>query len=315
MRLCKIGWSMHEFGLIEWIRQRTPAAAGVDIGIGDDAAVCRLTAGRPLIATTDMLLEGSCFILAEAGPLRVGRKAMAVNLSDIAAMAGAPRFALVSLALPRDATASLAQDIMVGMQALASEYAVAIIGGDTNTWAGPLAISVTLLGEGHHTAPITRAGAKPGDAICVTGALGGSILGRHLEPCPRIAAAQYLASNYAITAMIDISDGLAKDLHRIIAASQCGALVDEQAIPIHADAVRLAAQTNKRPVDHALNDGEDFELIFTLPPAEAADLCARQPVPGVHIHCVGAITPSDYLLKRPTGTVALEPGGYEHRFR
>ena len=160
-----------EFAFIDWLRQRTPAAANVLVGPGDDAAVLQPTT-RPLLVTTDMLLDGSCFRLAEAGPVRVGRKAIAVNLSDIAAMAGVPIAAVVSVGLPRSGGIELPEQLYLGMREMADRFALPIVGGDTNSWDGPLAISVTILGEATALGPVLRSGAKVGDWIMVTGAWG-----------------------------------------------------------------------------------------------------------------------------------------------
>src|SRR5437773_134835 len=187
-----------------------------------------------------MLLEGSCFRLAEAGPRRVGRKAMAVNLSDIAAMAGLPVAAVVSLGLPRQGGLALAQELDAGLREMADAFGVAIIGGDTNSWDGPLVISVTLLGEPTGRSPVTRGGARPGDWLVVTGPLGGSILGKHLDFTPRIHEALALHRECDLHAMIDISDGLAADLHHLCAESHCGARLRAEAIPIAPAALQLA---------------------------------------------------------------------------
>src|SRR6059058_4588836 len=136
-----------EFAFIDWLRRRTPSDRRVLIGPGDDTAAVRVTPGVPVLVTSDMLLEGSCFKLAEAGPRRVGRKAMAVNLSDIAAMAGVPVAAVVSVGLPRHGGRALAEGLYLGLREMADEFGVAIVGGDTNTWDGPLVINVTILGE------------------------------------------------------------------------------------------------------------------------------------------------------------------------
>ena len=156
-----------EFAYIDWLRQRTPTAPGVFIGPGDDCAAVQLPGNHATLVTTDMLLEGSCFLLAEAGPRRVGRKAMSANLSDIAAMAGVPRYAVVSLGLPRRDGRELAEQLYLGIREVADTFDTAIVGGDTNTWDGPLVISVTLFGEATARGAVTRAGAKIGDWIFV----------------------------------------------------------------------------------------------------------------------------------------------------
>src|SRR5262245_6308891 len=176
---------MCEFDFIRWLRERTPAQAGVTVGPGDDCAVVSDSAGRPWLVTTDMLMDGVHFKLAEAGARRVGRKAMAVNLSDIAAMGGRPRWAVASLALPQGNGGALAEGLYLGLREAADAFGVALVGGDTNAWTGPLVISVTLIGEAGPQGPILRRGAKPGDWLIATGPFGGSIAGRHLDFTPR----------------------------------------------------------------------------------------------------------------------------------
>src|SRR5262245_43153130 len=206
---------MSEIAYIDWLRRQTPPAQRVMIGPGDDCAAIDWSHGRPCVITTDMLMEGVDFILAEATPRRVGRKAMATNLSDIAAMAGKPVAAVVSVALPKHGGQQLAEEIYRGLREVADQFDTAIAGGDTNSWNGPLVISVTVLGEPTGRGPVTRSGAKPGDWLFVTGPLGGSIRGKHLDFTPRVREAQQLHSLAELHAMIDISDGLAVDVHHI----------------------------------------------------------------------------------------------------
>jgi len=178
-----------EFAFIDWLRKRTPSAARVLLGPGDDTAALSWPGDVPCLVTTDMLLDGSCFVLAEAGPRRVGRKAMAVNLSDIAAMAGRPVAAVVSVGLPRQGGRALAEELYLGLREVADSFDTAIVGGDTNSWDGPLVISVTLLGEATPPGPVRRRGARPGDWLMATGTFGGSILGKHLDFTPRVREA------------------------------------------------------------------------------------------------------------------------------
>src|SRR6266581_4525107 len=230
---------MGEFAYIDWLRRRTPADPRVLIGPGDDAAALRLTPGVPCLVTTDMLLDGSCFRLAEAGPRRVGRKAMAVNLSDIAAMAGKPVAAVVSVGLPRQGGRALAEELYLGLREVADAFDTAVVGGDTNSWDGPLVINVTLLGEATPRGAVRRSGARVGDWLMVTGPLGGSILGKHLDFTPRVWEAAKLHLAAPLHAMIDISDGLAADLHHLCTESGCGAVLRAEAIPIAEDAHKL----------------------------------------------------------------------------
>src|SRR6516164_383102 len=177
---------MSEFAYINWIRRHTPHDPRILIGPGDDTAALHWAKDKPLLVTTDMLLDGSCFRLAEAGPRRVGRKAMAVNLSDIAAMAGVPTAAVVSVGLPRAGGRELAEQLYLGMREVAVAFNLPLVGGDTNSWDGPLSVSVTILGEATERGPVLRSGAKVGDWVLVTGPFGGSILGHHLDFMPRV---------------------------------------------------------------------------------------------------------------------------------
>jgi thiamine-monophosphate kinase len=303
--------SSGEFEYIDWLRRRTPSAAGVIVGPGDDCAVLR-PPSRPLLFTTDMLLDGSCFRLVEAGPRRVGRKAIAVNLSDIAAMAGVPTAAVVSVGLPRAGGRELAEELYLGMREVADAFGVPLVGGDTNSWDGPLSISITVLGESTEQGPVLRSGARVGDWVMVTGPLGGSILGHHLDFTPRIREALALDQAAELHAMIDVSDGLAKDLHHICEESHCGAVLFADAIPVSDAARDLAARDGRSPLDHALSDGEDFELVFTVSPANGERLLKEQPVPGIVIARIGQIIEKGYWLERGGTRERLEPRGYEH---
>src|SRR4051794_14257091 len=254
-----------ELAFIEWLRRRTPSAARVLIGPGDDTAAVNWPAG-PCLVTTDMLLEGSCFVLEggsvqvpgvePASPRRVGRKSMAVNISDVAAMAGVPVAAVVSVGLPRRGGRALAEELYFGLREMADAFDVAIVGGDTNTWDGPLVINVTVFGEPGPGGIVRRNGARPGDWLLVTGPLGGSILGKHLDFVPRVREAQRLATSAALRAMIDVSDGLATDVAKLCAESGCGAVLWAERVPI-SDAAR-DMNDGKSPLEHALGDGEDF---------------------------------------------------------
>src|SRR5262245_41869847 len=301
-----------EFAFIDWVRKRTAHTAEVIVGPGDDAAVLRPPT-RPQLVTTDMLLDGSCFRLAEAGPYRVGRKAMAVNLSDIAAMAGVPTAAVVSVGLPRDGGRDLAEQLYLGMRAVADEFRVVLVGGDTNSWDGPLAISVTVLGEATERGPGLRSGARVGDWLMVTGPLGGSILGHHLDFTPRVREALRLHEMADLHAMIDISDGLAKDLHHICEESRCGALLYANRIPVTDAARQLGARDGRTVEDHALSDGEDFELVFTVAPADGDRWLREQPGAGIAVCRIGEILEDGYSIERAGKRERLEPRGYEHR--
>jgi thiamine-monophosphate kinase len=298
-----------EFEFVDWIRGRTPADARVVIGPGDDAALVRWAGAAGCLVTTDMLLEGSCFLLS-AGGRAIGRKAMAVNLSDMAAMAGRPTAAVVSVGLPRRGGRQLAEDLYRGLQEEAAAFDTAIVGGDTNSWDGSLVISVTLLGTPTARGPVRRSGARPGDWLFVTGPLGGSILGKHLTFTPRIREALALHEKVDVHAMIDISDGLAADLHHICDESGCGAELDAAAIPISDDACRM--NDGKSPLDHALGDGEDFELLFAVAPEAGRNLLDIQPLSGLKLVCIGRCLESGVWLCTANQREPLPPRGYVH---
>lgn len=301
---------MNEFDYIAWLRRRSPVDPRVLVGIGDDAAVLKASSA-PWLVTTDMLLDGSHFNLAEAGARRVGRKAMAVNLSDIAAMAGRPVAAVVSAGLPRGAGPALAEELYEGLREMADAFDTAIIGGDTNSWNAGLVLSVTVLGEATAKGPVLRGGARPGDWLLVTGALGGSLSGKHLDFTPRVNEALLLHEHAELHAMIDISDGLAADVHHICEESGCGAVLRAESIPI-SDAAK-SLRDGKSPLEHALADGEDFELAFAVSPQDADRLLKTQPVPGIVLTHVGEVLAAkEFLLEEKGQRNVLPPRGYVH---
>lgn len=318
--------SAGEFEYIRWLRNRTPTDQRVLVGPGDDCAVLAPPV-RPILVTTDVLTEGVDFILAESGGRAIGRKAMAVNLSDIAAMAGVPMAAVVGVVLPTVASrdrqeaaepdqplpggrGSLAEDLYLGLREVADAFGVALVGGDTNSWDGGLVISVTVLGEATERGPVLRSGAKPGDWLFVTGPLGGSLRGRHLSPTPRVREALALHRFADLHAMADISDGLSADLNHILEESGCGAVLHADAIPIHADAVELARMSGRTPLVHALGDGEDFELVFAVSPADGEWLSNVLPLP--NLTKVGECVERGLWLERGGTRMPLEPKGWVH---
>jgi thiamine-monophosphate kinase len=302
-----------EFEFIDWLRHRTARHPRVPVGPGDDCAVLTTTPGVPWLVTTDMLLEGSHFVLAEAGPRRVGRKAIAVNLSDIAAMGGRPVAAFVSVGLPRVGSRAIAEELYGGMRAIADEFGTAIAGGDTNSGPGGLVVSVTLMGEPGPQGPILRRGAAPGDWLMVTGPLGGSVLGKHFDFTPRVREALQLQEHTCLRAMIDVSDGLAADVHHLCEESGCGAVLHADAIPVSDAARRM--NDSRSPLEHALGDGEDFELAFAVAPDDGERLLRDQPVPGITLYRVGEFVAGRGLTLMEAGQPRpLPPTGYVHRF-
>ncbi len=263
-----------------------------------------------------MLVEGVHFLSEEVSPRQIGRKLLAVNLSDLAAMAARPTAAVISLALPREGGYQLAVELYEGLLPLAARYDMAIAGGDTNVWDGPLVASLTLLGDPHPRGSLRRDGAVAGDAILVTGALGGSLQGRHLDFEPRLHEAQQLRENYELHAGIDITDGLAIDLSRILSASRCGAIIDVDSIPIAEAAQDLSRQARDEatPVQHALSDGEDFELLLTVSQEEARRMLADAPL-DISLTIIGEITLGCEMRQRDRQRriTPLSADGYQHR--
>jgi thiamine-monophosphate kinase len=305
-----------ESDLVAWIRQQVAPHARVRVGPGDDAAVLWLGDSTACVVTVDMLTDGVDFHLDRAAPRRVGRKALAVNLSDVAAMAARPVAAFVAVALPRRGGRELGQELLEGMLPLAAEHDVSIAGGDTNSWDGPLAISVTLIGEPSSKGPLLRRGAQPGDRIVVTGELGGSILGRHLDFQPRVQQALWLHERYQLHAGMDVSDGLSLDLGRLCDESCCGAVVWTEAVPISDAARELERADGTSALQHALSDGEDFELLLAVPPEEAERILADATL-GVRTTMIGEFVETRGLWQSTTPASARTPLprlGYEHRF-
>ncbi|WP_298865000.1 thiamine-monophosphate kinase [uncultured Gimesia sp.] len=305
--------SFHEFDLIQWIRKQCPDSPSNVIGIGDDAAIIQPLTDNELLLATDMLMEGTHFTFPPATPKLAGRKALAVNLSDIAAMGGVPHSALISLALPRTRGPEFAKSVMQGIIQLADEFQIQIIGGDTNSWDGPLVINVAIIGTAASSRSIQRSGATPGDWIFVTGELGGSFASHHLTFTPRVKEAAQLRKSVSINSMIDISDGLGSDLHHILSESQVGAVLRKIAIPI-SQRVSLEESPADR-MQHALNDGEDFELLFTASP-EAGQLLLDQSPINCQLTHIGEIRAEQgAFLEDDAGSVTpLERTGWKHQF-
>ena len=303
--------------LIAWLRQRLPPHSRLELGPGDDAAVVRIGDGCRCVMSVDMLTDRVDFQLDGIDPRRVGRKCLAANLSDLAAMASRPLAAVVALCLPRQGGMRLAKSLYEGMLPLAQRYDLAIAGGDTNSWDGPLAVSITVLGAVTGRGPLRRSGAQPGDRILVTGRFGGSILARHLDFEPRVSEAIALHAGYELHAGIDASDGLSLDLARLLEESGCGAVVDTRRVPVSDDARRLADQLadGSTPLDHALADGEDFELILAVPPDAARRMLADRPLE-TPLADIGEVIaePGLWQAEAGGGRAPLPVRGWEHRF-
>jgi len=290
-----------EFGLIHRIKKLIRTGVSVVKGPGDDCAVIKFSKDKYMLFTCDMIVEGVDFTAKER-PYLVGRKAIAVSVSDIAACAGLPRYCLVSVGLPKNTSVEFIDKLVKGMLSLAKKYGINIVGGDLSR-ARQLTIDVSMLGIVEKKNLVLRSGAKTGDIIFITGKLGGSILGRHLRFMPRLKEARFLARNFSVNSMIDISDGLVQDLGHILEESSTGAIIYEDLIPISKQA---------RNLHDALYWGEDFELLFTLSASEAKKLY-RKKLTG--FKPIGEIVDKKYglrLVDRKGKEKIIKPKGFRH---
>ena len=301
-----------ELALVEYFRQ---VAGGdsprVPIGIGDDMAGVR-AAGDLILITCDMLLDGTHFDSARHSMQQIGRKALACSLSDCAAMACQPLAATVSAGLNESMTEDDARELFAGLKTMGDEFDCPIVGGDTTSWPHPLVIDVSMLAApATPRGPVRRDGARVGDDLYVTGTLGGSLQGKHLTFTPRVREAITLAAALQdkLHAMMDLSDGLSLDLHRLCQAGRVGATLEEERLEtVISEAARSAAAADGRsPLEHALHDGEDFELLFVV---EAG---ATPPDPEVACTRLGQIVSGGLTLRSADGRTSLiKPHGYEH---
>jgi len=336
MKISEIG----EFGLIERISKNTIInPKNIILGIGDDCAAYYTSPDKIVLATCDMLVENIHFTLSTCSPRQLGRKAMTVNISDIAAMGGIPRHALFSLGTASSTSVEFIDQLADGMKEEAKLFEVNIVGGDTVRSPLGLVINITLIGEVETDLIIRRDTANPGDLIMVTGELGGSAAGlalllgegkaslvspgifrevkeAHLSPIPEIEEGRIIAQNKLATAMIDISDGLSSDLTRICEASRVGAKVYASQIPLLPAAESVAKLLKKNPLDFALYGGEDYKLLFTVSPEKveiARNLLYTELK--TKVTEVGVIREEQegIKLKDLQGKVAdLQPKGYNH---
>jgi len=304
-----------EFAFIDWIRAQTAEAGRrLLVGPGDDACVIDPGEGARVSLTTDMLLEGTHFDLKRVTPAEVGWKAMGAGLSDIAAMGMRPIACVAAVGLPDATDRGFRESLYRGMRDVADRFDVPIAGGDVTSWAASqVVVCVTVLGRDASTEPVLRSGARVGDVVVVTGELGGSLLGRHVRFIPRVDEALAICTGYSPHAMIDVSDGLSSDLAHVAVESGVGAVIEEQHLPISPDAVAASKADGGTPLAHALDDGEDFELLVTLAETDALRLVADAPC-GTRVTAVGRIVAGDTLTLRGADgrERALEPGGYEH---
>lgn len=336
MRLADVG----EFALIARLTAGLSSRPDVALGAGDDAAALDLGADQLLLATCDAQVEGRHFLPNIATPYEIGYKALAVNLSDIAAMGGEPLWALVSLIASPEMDVATVEGVYDGLRALADRYHVAIVGGNISSTTGPLTIDITALGRAARGRMITRAGARPGDHLLVTGSLGAGLAGlraftaaspldvppealarvrsRMVMPEPRIREGLALAESHVVTAMMDLSDGLAGDLAHICERSHVGALVSADALPVDGATRAVANALGVDVTTLALFGGDDYELLFTTPPADTARALAALATAGASATIIGEITPSETGMRVRDSdgvTSPLAARGWDHLSR
>lgn len=298
---------MREFDLIEHLKRKIPRRMQGKIGIGDDAAVFQ-GGGGELLLTTDAIVEGVDFFRNKAAPELVGRKALAINLSDIAAMGGSPIAFVVTLGISRSLDTQWIDKFYEGMIGLAKKYKTLLVGGDMTTSRDFFA-SIALVGHAKSAEIVSRSGAKPGDLIGVTGTLGGSILGHHLNFEPRIPEGRFLAQRVHPNAMMDISDGLLQDLEHILKDSRAAAKLDLDQIPVSEDAMKLAKGNPAKALEHALADGEDFELLFTVRADQKANLerGLKEEFPRLRLSWIGTVEPGSGKIDFCRASKAVPP--------
>jgi thiamine-monophosphate kinase len=331
-----------EFDFINALRQRVASSSqSLVTGLGDDAAVFRSSPGKEIVVSTDLLVENIDFRRTTTPPYLLGHKALAVSLSDLAAMGSRPLWSLISIGVPEDIWQSEFVDRFYdGWLDLANRYGVQLIGGDTSRTNEHIVIDSIALGECSAGMAVKRTGASPGDHIFVTGSLGAAAAGlrliergahlaeqnlgdedsqkldhvllRQLRPEPRVGWGIVLAEERLATAMIDLSDGLSSDINHLCEASEVGALIDASLLPIDEHVVELCGRRALDPLQLALHGGEDFELLFTVKPENAGRLPRK--VDGVEIKRIGEITRAGDGVNISEGTRIwdLKPGGWKH---
>ena len=335
-----------EFELIRKIMNKLPSTTSeVIMGAGDDTGVIKISKNSYLLATTDSQVEGVHFLTQFAAPTDIGRKSVAVNVSDIAAMGGIPTYCLVSLILPRTIMVrgvpktlqeDYADKLYDGIVEECKRYDIQIIGGNISTGQG-LVVDIFMLGKTKPSRLLLRKGAKPGDKILVTGSLGGAnaglqlllnkklevkaesrkaLLSKQFTPIPRLKEAQIIAGKQCATSMIDISDGLGADLNHICESSKVGARIYEEKIPVNDEVREVAKELNKNELELAISGGEDYELMFTAPKNMTSDIVsAVKQGTGTEISVIGEILPEDegeWLVLKNGKTIPLPVGGWDH---
>ncbi len=322
-----------EHGLIDLIRQRVGAPpAWVAVGIGDDAAVLEPARNRLEVVTTDALIEGVHFDRAFTPPAAIGHRALAVNLSDLAAMGATPRAALLSLALPPAFPADDVSQLLDGFLLVAGLHGVALVGGNVSTSPGPVFVDVTAIGSIRRRRVLTRGGARPGHEIWLSGSVGAAAAGlaclqaagtppdwmaacvsRYLRPDPRVRLGTLLGGNRAATACVDLSDGLADGLRQVADASLAGVVIEGAAVPVDAAARRWFELQGQDPLQRAMTGGDDYELLFTVSPRHRGRMAAaRRHAGGLALTRIGVLTADRALIVRHGGRDLPLADGYLH---
>lgn len=331
MRITEIG----EFGLIDRVKEALgPPGDGVVVGIGDDVAVLLTRGDRYLLATCDIQVEGIHFLKEAISPYQLGRKAAAINISDIAAMGGLPTYLLVSLALPKETTVEYVDGLYEGLKGETEAAGVQIVGGNMSH-SLQIMIDIFLLGEVEAEHLLLRSGARPGDKVLVTGSVGDSgaglallldptidrstedakrVLDAHLIPTPRLKEGRTIARTRIATSMIDVSDGTVSDIDHICEASGVGVRLWADALPISTATRAIAEALGQEPLEWALHGGEDYELIFTAPADKAEELASLvEDETMTPVTIIGEIVEKGMTLVLPSGEpLPLEPGGWDH---
>jgi thiamine-monophosphate kinase len=345
MKLSDLG----EDGFLERVRARLPRPGPqVKLGIGDDAAALAIPNGEQTLVSTDVMVEGVHFTRRTLPPRFVGRKAVAINASDIAAMGGQPVAVLLSLATPMDTSVGELLELFDGLIARAGELGLDLVGGNLSSSLGPIVLDVTVVGATRKGRLLLRSGARAGDGIYVSGKLGASAAGlrllnegmvlsasgglivpsalrggplplaeqclhAHMDPEPRVELGKFLCERGIASACIDLSDGLASDLNRLCTASDVGSRINEVALPIHPGVLAWERLRKKSPLDLALAGGEDYELLFTTRKEERLEKWrAEFEVPLTRIGEVTKASEGVQLVTREGKRRALEPAGWDH---
>jgi thiamine-monophosphate kinase len=313
-----------EFPLLARLRRRLGSAY-----LGDDAAVLPPPGDRAVLATVDAQVDGVHFLRDLMTPEQVGRRALAVNVSDIAAMGGRPAYALVSLLLPGAVEVAWLERMYDGLLAEADRWGLVVAGGNISSTPGPLVIDVTVLGEVEPARALRRSGARPGDLLLVTGDLGraaaglrllrageaaGPLVDAYCTPTPRVREGQALAATGRVRAALDLSDGLGSDVYRLAEESAVGALIDAARLPVSGAVREAAARLGEDPLDLALYGGEDYELLLAAAPADLAVLTEALTAIGTTLTAIGVVRPAadGVMVRTPDGAERPLAGGWDH---